>query len=318
MPEEILDQHIETPEAEVADISLDAMRQGKIQFNKLPKEEKVRLTREAREELEDEEAKEAWDMGWRSQEFFGGKGKDGSVREFIDHKAFLEKISQNAPVQNERLKTLREREAQKDREMEQLKLEVRKANELAKMNFERSLQNDEQSLDAQIKEAREYGDFERYDTLNAKKLELQSKTLRLKDYEIPKEPTLSPDVQAELEIWGSKNTWYEQDLEMQNYAKAQADIIIRAYPNLPLAQRLEKVTTLTKAFFPDRFPQEVTRATVLPGKNAGTFSSNKKSELTFSQLSDNEKQQARQMIRSGVFKNETDFMSGYNKIINNK
>jgi hypothetical protein len=318
MPEEILDQHIETPEAEVIDISLDAMRQGKIQFNKLPKEEKVRLTREAREELEDEEAKEAWDMGWRSQEFFGGKGKDGSAREFIDHKAFLEKISQNAPVQNERLKTLREREAQKDREMEQLKLEVRKANELAKMNFERSLQNDEQSLDAQIKEAREYNDFERYDTLNAKKLELQSKTLRLKDYEIPKEPTLSPDVQAELEIWGSKNTWYEQDLEMQNYAKAQADILIRAYPNLPLAQRLEKVTTLTKAFFPDRFPQEVTRATVLPAKNAGTFSSNKKTELTFSQLSDNEKQQARQMIRSGVFKNETDFMSGYNKIINNK
>lgn len=318
MPEEILDQHIETPEVEIPEISLDAMREGKIQFNKLPKEDKVRLTREAREELQDTEAKEAWDMGWRSQEFFGGKGKDGSTREFIDHKAFLEKISQNAPVQNERLKTLREREVQKDREMEQLKLEVRQANELAKMNFERSLQNDEQSLDAQIKEAREYGDFDRYDALNAKKLELQSKTLRLKDYEIPKEATLSPDVQAELEIWGSKNTWYEQDLEMQNYAKAQADILIRAYPNLPLAQRLEKVTTLTKAFFPERFPQDVTRAAVLPAKNAGVFSSNKKTELTFSQLSDFDKQQARSMIRNGTFKNEADFMSGYNKIINNK
>jgi hypothetical protein len=318
MPEEILDQHIEAPEVEIPEISLDAMREGKIQFNKLPKEDKVRLTREAREELQDTEAKEAWDMGWRSQEFFGGKGKDGSTREFIDHKAFLEKISQNAPVQNERLKTLREREVQKDREMEQLKLEVRQANELAKMNFERSLQNDEQSLDAQIKEAREYGDFDRYDALNAKKLELQSKTLRLKDYEIPKEATLSPDIQAELEIWGSKNTWYEQDLEMQNYAKAQADILIRAYPNLPLAQRLEKVTTLTKAFFPERFPQDVTRAAVLPAKNAGVFSSNKKTELTFSQLSDFDKQQARSMIRNGTFKNEADFMSGYNKIINNK
>jgi hypothetical protein len=318
MPEEILDQHIEMPEVEIPEISLDAMREGKIQFNKLPKEDKVRLTREAREELQDTEAKEAWDMGWRSQEFFGGKGKDGSTREFIDHKAFLEKISQNAPVQNERLKTLREREVQKDREMEQLKLEVRQANELAKMNFERSLQNDEQSLDAQIKEAREYGDFDRYDALNAKKLELQSKTLRLKDYEIPKEATLSPDVQAELEIWGSKNVWYEQDLEMQNYAKAQADILIRAYPNLPLAQRLEKVTTLTKAFFPERFPQDVTRAAVLSSKNAGNFSSNKKTELTFSQLSDFDKQQARSMIRNGTFKNEADFMSGYNKIINNK
>lgn len=318
MPEEILDQHIEAPEVEIPEISLDAMREGKIQFNKLPKEDKVRLTREAREELQDTEAKEAWDMGWRSQEFFGGKGKDGSTREFIDHKAFLEKISQNAPVQNERLKTLREREVQKDREMEQLKLEVRQANELAKMNFERSLQNDEQSLDAQIKEAREYGDFDRYDALNAKKLELQSKTLRLKDYEIPKEAILSPDIQAELEIWGSKNTWYEQDLEMQNYAKAQADILIRAYPNLPLAQRLEKVTTLTKAFFPERFPQDVTRAAVLPAKNAGVFSSNKKTELTFSQLSDFDKQQARSMIRNGTFKNEADFMSGYNKIINNK
>ena len=58
MPEEILDQHIEAPEVEILEISLDAMREGKIQFNKLPKEDKVRLTREAREELQDTEAKE--------------------------------------------------------------------------------------------------------------------------------------------------------------------------------------------------------------------------------------------------------------------
>lgn len=302
---------------EQTEISLEAMREGKVQFSKLSKEEKIRLTREAREQLEDEEMKEAWDMGWRSQEFFGGKAKDGSSREFIDHKTFLEKISNNVPIQNERIRTLRERESQKDKELEEMRREVKKANELAKMNFERSLKNDEQILDAQIREAKEYGDFDRYDALNLKKQELIEGRLKLKEYEpeIEQIPTIDPQIQTDLENWGAKNIWYYSDLEMQNYAKQQAEILNKNYPNIPFKDRLDKITELTKAFFPERFPQQPSKPLVLSSRNAGTFSSNKKTELTFSQLPDIEKDQARKMIRTGVFKDENDFMKSYNQII---
>lgn len=316
MTDEIIEYIEPEIHEEQSEISLEAMREGKIHFAKLPKEEKVRLSREARDQLEDEDMKEAWDMGWRSQEFFGGKAKDGSTREFIDHKGFLEKISNNAPVQNERIRALRERESQKDKELEEMRLEVRRATELAKMNFERSLNNDEQSLDAQIQEARDYNDFEAYDALKAKKLELNQGRLKLKQYEpeVNQAPALDPQVQSDLEIWGAKNIWYHSDFEMQNYAKQQAEILNRNYPNIPFKERLDKVTELTKAFFPERFNQPI-RPSVLPTKNSGTFTSGKKSELTFAQLSDTEKSQARQMIRAKVFKNETDFMKGYNEII---
>lgn len=313
-------EEIESPEVEITEetqeISLEAVKSGEVEFRKLPKEDKLRITREARENLEDEQDKEAWDMGWRSPEFFAGKNRDGSDRDFIDSKAFLEKIEQNAPVQNERLKTLREREAQKDREMDELRAEVRKANEIAKMNFERSLKGEEQSIEARLQEARDLGDFDTYDSLLIEKSEIAKGKARLQEYE-PEEPKapVQTEVQPEVKEWGARNQWFYTNESMKSFAIAQEDVLRSSRPDLNLSQRLEIITKQARVTFPDSFPNESARPAVLTSRKSGSLSLNKKEQAGFSTLPEGEKKQAYQMIKQGVFKNESDFMKSYNSII---
>lgn len=327
MSEEILDQnieqveHIEEVHQEIdnfddVDSVVQALEEKKLNFSKVPKEKRdtikkfvVNKALEDAEENGDDEKAFALRNGWSPETLYGGKNKDGSPRPFKDYKEFNATIRDNSPVLNERLRT-------NAKEMEEMRKEMKKLSEIAKMNFERSLKGEEQSLDAQIKEAREYGDFDRYDSLMIKKQELQNNTLRLKEYEpkpvhVQQEPNLDPQTQNDLTNWGAKNQWYYTDVEMQNYAKEQAGILNRNYPNLSFPERLEKVTSLTKTFFSDRFPATPTRPSVLPARTAGNFSINKKVAFTFSQLPEVEKVQAKEMIRKGAFKNEADFMKTY-------
>lgn len=325
MTEETLDQYIEPENQEISlDIENDndiiqALEEKKINFSQIPKEKRhivrnniiSKMITEA--EIEGNEKKLfALNNGWSPQIIDGGKNKDGSERRFKDYEEFTDTIRENAPVMNERLKSIA-------KENEEIRKEMAKVSAIAKMNLERSIQNDEQSLDNQIKEAREYGDFDRYDTLILKKQELIKGKLKLKEYEpeIQQNPTIDPQIQKDLEIWGAKNIWYHSDFEMQNYAKQQAEILNKNYPNIPFKERLDKITELTKTFFPEKFTQQPSKPLVLASKNAGTFNSNKKSELTFSQLPDIEKNQARQAIRIGVFKDEVDYMKTHNQIIKN-
>jgi hypothetical protein len=197
--------------------------------------------------------------------------------------------------------------------MEDMKRENQKLMQISKMTFERSLKGEEQSIDAQIKEARDYGDFDRYDALMTKKQELQNNTLRLKEYE-PAPAPVQTEVQPEVKEWGARNQWFWSDNQMKQFAVAQEDILRVTRPELSLSERLELITKSAEISFPDRFPSRVTKPAVLPARTAGNFSANKKVEIGFSSLPDIEKTQARQMIRQGVFKDETDFMKSYNKL----
>jgi len=321
MSEEILDQnieqveHVEEVHQEIdnfddVDSVVQALEEKKLNFSKVPKEKRdsikkfvVNKALEDAEENGDDEKAFALRNGWSPESLYGGKNKDGSPRPFKDYKEFNATIRDNSPVLNERLRT-------NAKEMEEMRKEMRKLSEIAKMNFERSLKGEEQSLEAQIKEAREYGDFDRYDSLIAKRQEIQNNTLRLKEYE-PEPAPVETDVKPEVKEWGARNQWFWTDNQMKQFAIAQEDILRNTRPELNLSERLELITKSAEISFPDRFAPKVTKPAVLPARTAGNFSANKKVAMTFSQLPDVEKNQARQMIRTGVFKNEADFMKTY-------
>lgn len=327
MSEEFLDQNIEQVEhAEEVHQEIDnfddvdsvvqALEEKKLNFSKIPKEKRDSIKKfvvskalEEAEENGDDEKAFALRNGWSPESLYGGKNKDGSPRPFKDYKEFNATIRENSPVLNERLKTLA-------REMEEMKRENQKLMQISKMTFERSLKGEEQSLDAQIKEAREYGDFDRYDALIVKRQELQNNTLRLKEYETPVVPVapVQTEIQPEVKEWGARNPWFWSDNQMKQFAIAQEDILKNTRPELSLAERLELITKSAEISFPDRFASKATKPTVLPARTAGNFSANKKVEIGFSSLPDIEKTQARQMIRQGVFKDEADFMKSYNKL----
>lgn len=324
MSEEFLDQnieqveHVEEVHQEIdnfddVDSVVQALEEKKLNFSKVPKEKRDSIKKfvvskalEEAEENGDDEKAFALRNGWSPESLYGGKNKDGSPRPFKDYKEFNATIRENSPVLNERLKTLA-------KEMEEMKRENQKLMQISKMTFERSLKGEEQSLDAQIKEAREYGDFDRYDSLIAKRQELQSNTLRLKEYE-PEPAPVETDVKPEVKEWGARNQWFWTDNQMKQFAIAQEDILRNTRPELNLSERLELITKSAEISFPDRFAPKVTKPAVLPARTAGNFSANKKVEVGFSSLPDTEKTQARQMIRQGVFKDEADFMKSYNKL----
>lgn len=322
MSEEILEQNVEQSiEQEHQEISnfddvdsvVQALEEKRLNFSKVPRERRdlikkfvVNKALEEAEESGDDEKSFALRNGWSPESLYGGKNKDGSPRPFKDYKEFNATIRDNSPVLNERLRT-------NAREMEEMRKEVKKFSEIAKMNFERSLKGEEQTIDAQIKEARDYGDFDRYDSLMTKKQELQNSTLRLKQYE-PEPAPVQTEVQPEVKEWGARNQWFWADKQMNQFAIAQEDILRATRPELNLSERLELITKSAEVSFPDKFSAKLVRPTVLPAKTAGNFSGNKKVESTFSSLPDVEKVQARQMIRQNIFKDEADFMKSYNKL----
>lgn len=318
---EILEPQIEgvETEVEVPEITLDALKEGRITFRELPKAEKLRLTAEARESLPDDEAREAWDMGWRSKEFFGGKRIDGSTKEFVDYKDYLKKINEIAPVKNERLRAVAKENEDLRKTVEETKAEMRKLLEIQKMAQERTILSEEEKIAQELKDAEEFGDVGKYKAAEAKRQTLQLNKEKLKELE-PTETTPSPQqirqqLPAEVLEWTAKNPWFYENQELQRFSIAQSQLLEQNRPDLTLNQRLTLVEQVTRTTYPDYFPQ--VRQAVLPSRNAGTFSKPKEAAITFDSLSEAEKRQAEQAIRQGIFKDKADVMKSYN-LVNKK
>jgi len=311
-----IENEIETTETELFDnpeAVVEAIESKELSFSKVPKERRdevrglvIKKALDKAIEEENSEMEFALKNGYSPEILFGGKKKNGSPITFKTPEEFNKTIRENSPVLNERLKTMA-------KELEESRREARKATELAKMNFERSLNQDEQSIDAKLREARDNGDFDTYDDLLIKKADLIKGKERLKEYE--PEVKVQTEVQPEVKEWGARNQWFWSDNQMKQWAIGQEDLLRATRPDLDLSGRLELITQTAKISFADRFPVEKKGADVLPSRNSGSMSVGKKTELTFSQLPENEKSQARQMIRQKVFKDETDFMKDYNKLI---
>lgn len=213
----------------------------------------------------DETGKKAWSQGWRPQELFAGKTKDGKEKPFVSAEDYLKKSEEALPVAQERL-----------REMEK---KIEEANKLAKQ-AEKRVQEAEargykkamEELEKRQRQAVEDGDLETFDKLREEEKSLSKFRVDAPMIENPEEivkeiaeeqkgqsakqnnqPVLSEADQQVLQDWSSRNQWFATDARLAAYAKAISDDLIQTKPYLSLRDRLEIISQEVGETFHNKF-----------------------------------------------------------------
>lgn len=300
-------QQTETPE--LPEITLENVKEGKIDFHSLPKNEKTRLKSEYLNTVEDDREKEALLQGHSPKFMFLGKNRDGTDRPWEDHETFLRKIETQEPVKNERLRAL-------TKDKEEMQQQIKKLIDLNKAQFQRSLANDELAVEKELHEAEEYADIPRFKQAQEKKTIIEREKLRLKSFEeenidvpLPPVPNAPPILQREVAEFAARNSTIVSTPDLLAYAKAMDGAYSVTHKDLPLAERLKMVEDATKQAFPSYFPEH-RRSAVDTARSNNTFGSKPKTK-SFADLPEIERQQARSLIKHGIFKNEADFLKTY-------
>lgn len=308
---------IENQIEEIIEPSLQALQEGKITFKDIPKEKRHEIRMQARDNLPNDRAKEAFDMGWSPKEFFLGKRADGSEKPFVDYEEFLTKINETAPVKNERLRTLTKENQEKDRQLEEMRAEVRKLFELNKAREEREFESQEARLKAEIEEAEELGDIKTFKDRTLRLNRLEQEKLKLKSFEPEQEinqteaPQIPAEILNEVQTWTAKNSWYFSDVKIQNFCNAQSALLAQNEPELSLSERLEIVKQMAFSRFPELAPAK-TKAAVLSSKTSG-LNATAKPSISFEQLPEAEKKTAEWMLKMGVYKSKAEVVQAYMK-----
>lgn len=300
----------------VAD-ALEDIRNGKLKYLSLPKQDRNFFDKEYIKLLEDEEQKEAFENGWRTKELYAGKSKDGADVQWVDHKEYLKKIKNNAPIQQERLRnSLKERDSFKS-EVDELREQLKKVIELNKAKYERDLSKDEQLIDNEMQDAENENDVGRYKQILEKKNNIQREKLRLKSFEEPpaapippvnyEQPEMAP-LAPEVSQWAAKNQWIVNDNKLLPYAKVKDQEMAILHPSMSLTERLDLVTEEVRKNFPSHDPSP--RKSVESSRNNSGFGVAAR-QKTFSDLPDLEKSHAEQLIKKGIFKNQSEFLKIY-------
>ncbi len=306
---EELQQELPQEVSEQPEATVDALKEGKLDFFKLPKAEKERLNNEVYENLPDDDAKEAWLMGWRPKELFLGKDKEGNPKPWTDYKEFKQRVESIAPIRNERNRALaKERDTYKE-QFEALQKQMKALTEINKSKIERDLLNEEKVLERELLEAREYGDFSKYDEINERKRYVETEKLKLKTFEEPPVRPQEPVIDNDVQDWAVRNSWIVRDKTLMEYATIKDQELKLLHPDLPQAERFDMVTEKVREAFPLRDPSP--RRGYEPVKNSAGFSAPKPKTLTFDDLPTDEKVGALKLIRMGIWKDKAEYMKHY-------
>ena len=276
-------------------------------FFELPYSERVELKKAVREKLS-ETGKEAVDIGWTPKEMFRGKYKDGSDKPWEDAETFLKRVKEEAPVRNERMRTLANEKDSYKAEMEKMRKQLDAVLEINRNQMEQGLLKEENLTKKELAEAKEMSDVDAYEVAIAKQRELEEQRNKLKTFEEPPLPPKSPDVASEVQEWAAKNDWIVKDPPLLSYAQARDQELELKHPHLSMSERFEMVTNEVRNAFPLKDPTP--RQTHKSASNSGSFGSKPKTK-SFNDLPKIEKDQARIFIKKGVWKNEADFMKTY-------
>lgn len=305
----------ELPQIDPSEITLDNLKAEKFHISEIPYKERQRLKNEAFETLP-EDQKATWQKGWKTKEFFLGRNRDGSPAEWKDHVQFEKEIEQNLPMKNERLKHLTKETQEKDAAIQKLQREVEELKNLQKVKIERELKKEKLTLQNKLREAKEIGDIDNYDQARQELNDLEDEEKVYKRVvETPAAPQLRPEV---ISFEARNSDWYKQDMKMTRYARALSAEVAAEYPNLSLGQQLQMIEDDIKREFPEKFiKKEPPRAPAVEGSGNGGFG-NRSNQVTFDNLSEDEQDRIRRMIRSGAIKEKSisEFMKGYNENIN--
>lgn len=210
-----------------------------------------------------ETEKNAWTQGWRPEEFFAGKNKDGSQRKWVNAETFLSNSKDTLPVANERIKDLTARIEKAEREAKEARERVEKAE---KMGYEKALQD----LAKKQREAVELGDIDAFDNLKEQENEIiknqySSSEIKQVDNAVidnmvqnPNSPPPPPSQEArkfseaetaQIADFYARNSWMKTDPNIAEYAVYKESKLLHERPYLSVKERLDIVEEDVKNTF---------------------------------------------------------------------
>lgn len=280
-------------------------------------EEQPNLTRKERLDRAynslDEEGKLAWNQGWRPEEFFKGKSKDGNDKPFISAKEFLAKTKETLPIANDRIKELA-------KELEETKKLAKEAQERIKKAEERGYQKALSDLEARQQQAVEMGDVEEFNKLKKEEKDLINNQFSqytqpqqedkkvvedaLNNQQPQQQSFLTPREEQILKDWSAKNSWMSTDRKLANYAIAAEQELLQTKPYLSLQERLDLVEDEVKEVFYTKFNNDRPASQSYETGSRG-FGSQPK-EKGFSSLPEHIKQQCNSLMQIRGIKNPED------------
>jgi len=319
-------QNIDSPELEANEIenhakfdsvSYDDLEEGIVKIDELPTNVRHNLVKEAREKITDKDEALAWEMGWRPKNLFLGKNRDGSQKEWVDHKTFLEKIEKSPFANVERVKTLATKTEEKNKEIESLREQIKNLTKLQKIQVSKSLDQNEKQLRDEINQAKEELDFDRFSSANDALRKLNAEKEELDKFN--PEPEIiheQPQKQFyEIEFETRNKSWYGSDPKMTAYA-SYVDQNVRLFGQpKDISEHLAIVEREVKSTFANHF-QEENYDRYIPNvesaKNATAFAPKPK-EKSFEDLNKKDQELGHDLIREGQFKSKMELMTFLNK-----
>jgi hypothetical protein len=242
----------------------------------------------------DEEGKLAWAQGWRPQEFFAGKNRDGSEREWKDAKTFLEQSKNNLPTANNRIKELTKRIEEAEKKAEAAE---KRAIENEQKGYDRALAE----LSKKQRDAVESGDIEIYDELRSQELKILEERYKKSEpakqnvvedmiqqpSSQPIQPQMSEQEQAIVSNFYARNAWMKTDNKLAAYAIESEKQLLAERPYLSLQERLDIVEQEVKDVFHAKFDGKQS-PTFAESSNQG-FGSSRTEKKGYSQLNEESK-----------------------------
>ena len=249
------------------------IKDGKVDPYTLPYTDRVKLEKEYYDTLPDEEAKSAWRRGWRDKPFWKGKAKDGTDKEFVDYQEYNRVAQEYAPVQRERYQQVSRENDDLKREIEELRKSMNQVLELNKVKEERDIKQYALTLDAQLQEAKETGDVNRFEHLYKQKLELENSRYKFQEqmsqaqqvssqlqstqpiYALPATPvSLNPYEQKVLNEWAAENRWFDEDPQMRAMALNYANQLMNngEHLNAPFEYNLQRIKDHVATVYPHK------------------------------------------------------------------
>lgn len=229
---EIIEQNQETPEP--IDLS-------EIDYFSLPKEQRLIVKQQVKESL-DEIGKKAWEIGWRPEPLWGGKGKDGRELQYVGPEEYIKNYEASATIRNERMRKLSEKNGQLEEKL-RFQGEKLKEMELRLENFNKMYTAQaEQDIENQLKKAEEDYDLEKVKELTARKVKMETVLPQMQSQQ-----TLEPD--PRLVEWHQHNKWYSNDKAMTAVANNFAAGIGK---NIDILDAIDATDRYMRMMYPDK------------------------------------------------------------------
>lgn len=234
---------------------------------------------------------EARQMGWRPlEEWQGDKAKWRSASEFVDRASFFKKIEAQNKIIHEQNLALKEL----------AKLQT----QIAKNEREKVLKE----LQSQKREALREQEFDVADKLDEEIIAIKSAPEPT--FTVPEVTQVhAEDPQEQLAMFKARNDWFEKDQELTELAETLAGgYVVKA-------QQEKRNVTPSEIFnYVEKKIKELTRKPkagadpVMSRNSTRTTSNTGTPKFTPKDLNEEQRQVARQFVRSGVFKNEQEYV----------